>query len=160
MCKAIAAVAVLVAVGCSSTSDNSTGNSAASGRRVEPEIRLVQTSNIPVAARFVDSALQIHYAMRVENLALEPITLKQVTIQSVSEGAYYVNPTSKPYDLAIDAKAKQDVEFWVTATPGRSLVGVNGPVTLRVTCNFDSPSGKFQQVVMRRVNERASITGQ
>ena len=159
MRKAIAALAVLVAFGCSSTSNNATGNTT-SGGRVEPEILLVQTNSVPVAARHVDSALQIHYAMRVENRGLEPITLKQVTVQSVSLGAYNVAPTSKPFDLPIDAKAKQEVEFWVSASPGGSIVGANGPVTLRVTANFDSPSGKFQQVVMRRVNERTSITGQ
>jgi hypothetical protein len=153
MRKAIAALAVLVVVGCSSTS-----NSASTTPK--PEILLVQTSNIPAAARHTDGALTIHYAMRVENRALEPITLKQVTVQSVSEGAYYVAPTSKPYDLAIDAKQRQEVEFWVSARPAGSIIGANGPVTLRVTCNFQTAAGtSFQHIVMQRVNERASITG-
>jgi hypothetical protein len=98
--------------------------------------------------------------MRVENRALEPITLKQVTVQSVSEGAYYVAPTSKPYDLAINAQQRQEVEFWVSARPAGSIVGANGPVTLRVTCNFETAAGTpFQHIAMQRVNERASISG-
>ncbi|MFL6244637.1 MAG: hypothetical protein ACJ74H_01330 [Thermoanaerobaculia bacterium] len=154
MRKTIAALAVLVVIGCSSTS-NSASNATS------PEILLVQTSNVPAAARYTDSPLQIHYAMRVENRALEPITLKQVTVQSVSEGAYFVAPTSKPYDLQINAKERQEVEFWVSATPGRSVVGANGPVTLRVTCRFQNATGAtFQEIVMQRVNERASISGE
>ena len=65
MRKAIAAVGILVVVGCSSSS-----NSASS--TTKPEVLLVQTSSIPVAARHTDGPLTVHYAMRVENRALEP----------------------------------------------------------------------------------------
>lgn len=156
MRKAIAALALLVVVGCSSSTSNSTSDSDST----KPEILLVQTSNMPAAARHTDGPLTIHYAMRVENRALEPIRLKQVTVQSVSEGAYFVSPTSKPYDLVIDARQRQEIEFWVSARPAGSIVGANGPVTLRVTCNFENAAGaKFQEIVMQRVNERASISG-
>lgn len=159
MNKAIAAlVALVVITGCSSGS-NPSATSKAAAKRIEPDIRIVQTSDVPAAARHTDGMLSVHYAMRVENLAAEAITLRQVTVQSVSEGAYYVDPTSKPYNVAIEPKQKQEVEFWVPARPADSIVGANGPVTLRVTCVFDSPEGKFQQIVMRRVNERTDITG-
>ncbi|HEU4886362.1 MAG TPA: hypothetical protein VFV49_00640 [Thermoanaerobaculia bacterium] len=154
MRKVIAALAVVAVVGCSSSSDP-TGT-----KRMNPEILLVQTSSVPTAARHVDSPLTIHYAMRVANNSPEAITLKQVTVQSVSEGAYYVTPTSRPYDVTINPNEKQEVEFWVPARPGGSIVGANGPVTMRVTCSFDSPTGRFQHIVMQRVNERTSITGQ
>jgi hypothetical protein len=150
-----AALAVLLVIaGCSSSSGGSTATKLA-----KPEILIAQTNSLPSAARFTDGALSIHYAVRVENRAAEPITLKRVSVQSVSEGAYYVAPDSKPYDATIAPGQQQEVELWVRATPGRSVVGNNGPVTLRVTCEFDSTSGKFQQVVMRRVNERTDITG-
>jgi hypothetical protein len=156
MRKAIAAIAVLVLVGCASSSDTTDSTSP-----TKPGILLVQTSNVPAVARHTDGPLTVHYAMRVENHALETIKLRQVTVQSVSEGAYYVTPTSKPYDLPIESKQKQEVEFWVTARPAGSVVGANGPVTLRVTCVFESATGeRFQHIVMQRVNERASITGQ
>jgi hypothetical protein len=152
MRKTIAASVVLLALaGCSSGAGNTYS---------KPKIQLVQTSSIPVAAVHTDGPLTVHYAMRVENTAGETLTLKQVTVQSVSQGAYYVDPTSKPYDLAIAPGSRQDVEFFVSARPGGSIVGANGPVTLRVTCTFGSPAGTFQQVVMQRVNERTSITGQ
>ena len=157
MRKAIAASVVLVLVaGCST---GSSGASASRAKIAEPEILLVQTSNVPIAARHSDGMLSIHYALRVENRAEETIKLRQVTVQSVSEGAYTVSPTSRPFDVAIEAKQKEEVAFWVAASPSGSIVGANGPVMLRVTCQFESPEGKFQHVVMRRVNERASITG-
>ena len=51
------------------------------------------------------------------------------------------------------------VEFWAPARTGLSLVGANGPVTLRVTTEFDSAVGKFQQIVTQVVNDRTAITG-
>lgn len=152
MRKSIAASVLLlvVAAGCSSGAGNT---------YPKPIIQLVQTSSVPMAAVHTDGALTIHYAMRVENRAGETLTLQQVTVQSVSEGAYYVEPTSKPYNLPIAPGAKEDVEFFVSGRPAGSVVGANGPVTLRVTCTFDSPAGKFQQIVMQRVNERAAING-
>jgi hypothetical protein len=156
MRKAIAASVVLVIVAACSSS---TGSSQQKLKVPMPEILLVQTSSVPIAARHSDGALSIHYAMRVENRASEAITLRQVTVQSVSEGAYYVDPTSKPYDLVIEPLQKQEVEFWAAARPAGSIVGANGPVTLRVTCQFETIGGKFQHIVMQRVNERAAITG-
>jgi hypothetical protein len=157
MRKAIAASVVLVVIaGCSSGSATSNPSAA---RVAKPEIRLVQTSEVPTAARNTDGMLSVHYAMRVENVAAEAITLRQVTVQSVSEGAYYVEPTSKPFNVTIDPKQRQEVEFWAAARPAGSIVGANGPVTLRITCVFDSPEGKFQHIVMQRVNERTDITG-
>jgi len=121
----------------------------------------VQTSSLPAAARYVDGALPVQYALRVENRAAEAIKLRQVTLQSVSQGAYYVAPTSKPFDLTIGPAQRQEVQMQVTAQAGQSVVGNNGPVTLRVTCKFEGADGKsFQQVVMRRVNERTDISGE
>jgi hypothetical protein len=157
MRKAIAASVVLVIVaGCSS------GSSGASGSRAKiakPEILLVQTSGVPIAARHSDGMLSIHYALRVENRADETIKLRRVTVQSISEGAYYVDSTSRPFDVAIEPQQKKEVKFWVAARPAGTIVGANGPVTMRVTCQFDSRDGKFQHIVMRLVNERTAITG-
>lgn len=159
MRKAIAASVVLVIVaGCSSGSGAS-GANASRVKIAEPEILLVQTNNVAIAARHSDGMLSIHYALRVENRAEETIKLRRVTVQSISEGAYHVSPTSRPFDVAIEPKQKEQVEFWVAARPAGSIVGANGPVTLRVTCQFESAEGKFQHIVTRLVNDRTAITG-
>lgn len=160
MRKAITATAFfLLVAGCSSGGGNSNSTNATPEAKDRAEIRLAQLNEIPIAARFTDGMLSIHYAVRVENLTADAITLNRVTVQSVSVGGYSVSPTSKPFSVAIEPKQKQEVEFWVPALAGNSVVGANGPVTLRVTCVFDSPNGKFQQIAMQRVNENPSITG-
>jgi hypothetical protein len=125
-----------------------------------PEVQIAQINGLPAAARHISGGVSINYAVRVRNRADQPITLKRVSVQSMNEGAYNVAPTSRPFDVKINAEQFQDVEFWVSAQTGRSLVGANGPVTLRVTCEFDSPAGRFQEIVIRTVNQRTSINGE
>lgn len=158
MRKAFAAsVVLLIAAGCSSGSAANQPN--AKKKVARPEILLVQTSGVPIAARHSDGMLSVHYAMRVENRADETIKLRNVTVQSITEGAYSVEPSSRPFNLAIEPKQKGQVEFWAVARPSGTLIGANGPVTIRVTCQFDSANGKFQHITMQHVNTRAAITG-
>lgn len=129
---------------------------------MKPQIQIVQTSGLAIAARYMNGAFSVRYAVRVMNPSPELITLRRVTVQSVTEGAYQVGPFSMPFDVAVAAAQHQDVQFWVPAETGYySVVGANGPVTLRVVCEFDSKrEGRFQHVVMRVVNARASVTGE
>jgi hypothetical protein len=154
MRKLIAASSLLlVFAACASQRDNATAQLA------KPQIDLVQTSGVPTAARHVQGGMNIHYAARIANRAAEPITLKRITVQSMSEGAYNVGPHSVPFNVEIGPDNYHDVEFWAPARTGQSIVGADGPVMLRVTAEFDSPVGKFQEVLTRVVNERASGSG-
>ena len=155
MRKLIAASLLLVVTAaCASQRDNATV------QLPKPDIDLVQTSGVPAAARQVQGGLNIRYAARIANRAAEPITLKRITVQSMTEGAYHVGPHSVPFDVEIGPDNYHDIDFWAPARTGQSLVGANGPVMLRVTVEFDSPHGKFQEVLTRVVNERTSVTGE
>lgn len=152
MRKLLAVSLLFLSAACASQRNNLKGDIA------DPGIQIIQTSAVPPAARHVEGGLLVSYAIRVTNHATEPITLRRISLQSMSEGAYHVSHAAS-YDLAIPAAQSQDVELNAPAQTGRSLVGANGPVTLRVTAEFDSPRGRFQQIVTRVVNANASITG-
>ena len=127
---------------------------------VAPQIDIAQTSGVAIAARYVEGGISVRFAVRVTNPAKEPITLRRATIQSVGDGAYYVGPYSMPFNVRVAAAQHQDVQFWAPARTGPSVVGANGPVMIRVICEFDWANGRFQEVVTRVVNARASVTGQ
>jgi hypothetical protein len=155
MRKVLAASLLLLAsAACSSQG----GNTAASS--IKPEVQIVQTSGVPSVARFEQGALRVQYALRVSNPSAEPITLKRVTLVSQSEGAYHVGPVSQAYDVTIAPGAHEEVQMSADATTGQSIVGANGPVMLRVTTEFNSAAGKFQQITNSVVNANASITGE
>jgi len=127
---------------------------------IKPEVQIVQTSGVPSVARYEQGALRVQYAIRVTNPSAEPITLKRITIASQSEGAYHVGPASQSYDVAIAPGGREEVQMSADAVTGQSLVGANGPVMLRVTTEFSSAAGKFQQITNSVVNANASITGE
>ena len=152
MRKSLLVVALALAAGCSSMqSDSGLGN--ATVKLTSPEVLLTQLSSVPPSARHVEGGLPVQYSLRVANKSAEQITLKRITLQSMGVGAYDVAPTSRPFSMVIEPDQFQDVQFWIPANVSdASVMGANGPVTLRATLQFDSPVGQFQEVIVQQVN--------
>lgn len=148
----VAVLSLTLVAGCASTrSESGLGNAKVAV--IKPQIEIAQISSIPPAARHVQGGIPIRYAVRVGNRSAETITLKSVNVQSVGVGAYDVESTSRPFTTKIQPDQNETVEFWVPASVSIStIIGANGPVTLRAVLYFDSPVGQFQEVVIRQVN--------
>ncbi|HUP48652.1 MAG TPA: hypothetical protein VNA04_07665 [Thermoanaerobaculia bacterium] len=147
---AVAVLALLVSCA-STTSDSGLGNARV--KVVKPEIEIAQISSVPPAARHVQGGVPVQYAVRVGNRSRGTITLKSVTVVSMGVGAYDVESTSRPFSAKIEPDQYEVVQFWVPAYVNLSTVmGANGPVTLRAVFRFDSPDGQFQEVIVRQVN--------
>ena len=148
-------VLLLFAAACASSSDS--GKTTAKVEVALPELQIQQLSANPPEAQHITGGLQVEYALAVQNKASDPITLKQVSIVSLGTGAYNVS-TSQGFKTVIQPAQTETVQFWAAANvPMDTVVGVNGPVTLRVTAQFDSPKGSFQEVVVQQVNPFAGI---
>ena len=118
-----------------------------------PEVRIAQTSGVPSVARGITGSFPVRYAVRIANTAKETITLQRITVQSLGAGAYELPATSRPFDQTIAPESHADVELWASAfVADPTILGANGPVTLRLTLHFESPKGEFDQVVVRQVN--------
>lgn len=142
----------LTAAGCaSSRSDSGLGNATA--KLAEPEVLIEQVSTVPSAARHVEGGLPVRYVVKVSNRAGEPITLKRIDAISIGEGAYRLPNVSRPFNTKIQPEHYEQVEFWAPAfVDNTTVMGANGPVTLRVTTYYDSPVGQFQNVVVQQVH--------
>jgi hypothetical protein len=158
MKSALSVALFLLLAGCASMQSDS-GKGATKVDIAKPELQIRQLSSVPVAARHVEGSLPIQYALAVLNHAGEPITLKSVNVVSMGMGAYDVPSTSRPFKTLIQPEQTSSVDFWIPANVSNTLVGANGPVTLRVTAFFDSPVGQFQQVVVQQVNANTGIDG-
>jgi hypothetical protein len=154
-----AVIALFVLSSCASMQSDS-GKGATTVNIPKPDMQIQQLSSVPTAARHIEGGLPIQYALAVQNHSGGPITLKQVTIVSMGYGAYDVPSTSRPFKAIIQPDQTQVVDFWVPANiKNTSLVGANGPVTLRVQATFDSPDGQFQQMVVQQVNASTGVDG-
>ena len=159
MKKSAVFVSLLVFASCASMQSDS-GKGATNVNIPRPDLQIQQLSTVPTAAQHIEGGLPIQYALAVQNHAGGPITLKQVNVVSMGYGAYDVPSTSRPFKALIQSDQTQVVDFWVPANiKNTSLIGANGPVTLRVTAYFDSPDGQFQQIVVQQVNATTGVDG-
>ncbi|HEY8848203.1 MAG TPA: hypothetical protein VIO12_02855 [Thermoanaerobaculia bacterium] len=120
----------------------------------EPELLIQQISNIPEAARYVTGRISVQYAVAVKNVTPAALQLKRIDVQSIGYGAYTLAPTSLPFDVAIAPGETRVVQFWGGAFIDTStIMGANGPVTLRAVAQFDSANGPVRTTVVQQVHE-------
>ncbi|MBV9493170.1 MAG: hypothetical protein JOZ54_02905 [Acidobacteria bacterium] len=146
-------LALLMLAGCASSKSDS-GLGKAKVKIPDPELRLSQISSVPSAARYVSGGIPMNYRLRVSNRAAQPITLKRIDVVSLGVGAYRLPTASRPFQTTIQPDHYDVVEFWAPGfVDDPSILGANGPVTLRVTAHFDSPLGQFDHIVVQQVHE-------
>ena len=148
-------LATLSITGCSSASGTGLPNMP------EPDVLIAQTSAVASAARHETGATPVQLLVQITNNAAQPITLKRVQAQSIGSGAYTITEgmsatSAHPFDLLIPPTATRTVSFWVAAIANDTIIGANGPVTLRMITNFDSPAGKFRKIIVQQVHDASS----
>jgi hypothetical protein len=149
MRKTTIVAAVLLIAACSSSQQSSTE---------EPEITIVQLSSVSPAASQVTGGVSVEFGMKVKNTLDQPITLKRVEVKSQGYGAYDLPTTSIPFNEVIPPGMSQEVTFMGAANIATaSMVGANGPVTLRALVQFDSPAGGFRTVVVQNVHSGTGL---
>jgi hypothetical protein len=96
--------------------------------------------------------LSVHYRVDVENRAKTPITIKRIDVVSLGSGAYNLRSTSAPFNERLNPGESRPVEFWAAASiDDPTILGANGPVTLRLTLYYDTPAGTQQTIVVQQV---------
>lgn len=121
-----------------------------------PEIQVVELFG-PSDLNFARGQNQLHarYGFVVTNPSKHPITLKRIDLRSYGEGAYWIRPEERPFDVRIESGDTGQVEMSALVYfQGRPLGNVSSePVSARATLFFDSPVGKFQQVKMQMLTQ-------
>lgn len=120
-----------------------------------PDIRIVQLSGQANAARFESGPLPINFRVIIKNNADDELTLKRISVESVGEGAYTLRAYTQSFnDKKVAARQTESVEFWAPAYSESTILGANGPVTIRGVAFFSSPSGSIQKVFVQQVNDQ------
>jgi hypothetical protein len=136
---------VLSAVACAHTGD--TGKAQVP----QPTIIVEQTSRMPSAAEAVEGSFPVSLRVTVTNNAAVPITFERAQLASLGQGGWTVRPTSRNFGATLAPGATGMYDFPVSAVAGLSMVGNNGPVTLRVTATFKSADGSFTSATTQEV---------
>lgn len=149
----IACAATLIACG-SSGSAGSTQTAEKIGT-VAPETRLLQLIG-PEQLNWESGQIEMKYALEVTNRAAEPITLRQIQIQTVGqEGPYYIPQSSYFFREAVTPGAKRPIEFYAKAFSqgDRYRIDAQSPVSIRVIAFFEAPQGNFRQTFIANLGQ-------
>jgi len=141
------------------TSNMSRKEARAAADLIAPQILIQQISRTPIAARHVTGPLPINFRLSVLNHSPAILTLTRVRVESMGEGAYTLISNSQAFNKRIDPAQEGSVEFWVPAQAERTILGSNGPVTIRGIAYFNSPTGKFQKVFVQQVHDQIGRIG-
>lgn len=159
MGKSITTAAIVLFLAACSTMKSDSGMGNIKVDIIHPDIAISQLTSVPAAAEHMQGAVPIRYRIRVANRSSQTITLKRVGMQSIGYGAYSIAPTSQSVALKVDPDNSQSVDVWVPANVDfDTTLGANGPVSIRLTLQFDSPVGQFQEMVVRQVSA-AGVAG-
>jgi hypothetical protein len=142
-----AITASLFLIGCASAAPDSS-----KAPLDEPQIQITQTSNIAEAARHITGPISVQFRVDVENRATTPITIKRIDVISLGSGAYDLRPTSTSFNERLNPGESRAVQFWAPASvDDPTILGANGPVTVRVTLYYDTPAGMAQTIAVQQV---------
>ena len=119
---------------------------------IPPEIGLRQLGGPGLAGSQVTGPISINVRLTVRNPSAETLTLKRVDFATVGQGSYYVSGASRPFGKSIGPDQTIELDTWLPADSEGSIIGNNGPVTMRVTAFFDSEVGQFRKVYTINMN--------
>lgn len=141
-------ILTLLLIGCASAAPDSK-----KAPLTEPEIRISQLSNVSEAARNITGSIAVEYRVDIANRAPEVITIKRIDAISLGEGAYTLRPTSVPVSARLNSGEVTALQFWGSAfIVSPTILGANGPVTLRVTIYYETPTRSSQSIVVQQVH--------
>lgn len=142
----VSLLAFLVPARC--TTANATAN------LIEPEFRIRQVGGQAYAARHVQGAISVNFQVEIINRSAEPLEVNRIQVESMGAGAYSLPSSSRPFARTIPPEHIEVFELWVPASTETTILGANGPVTIRSVVSFTSSIGKFQKVYVRQVNDQ------
>jgi len=142
-----AALFLLAAAGCSSS------RPGGDAKLIKPEISIEQVVG-PAELGYPGGLIDVQYEVTIANRSAEPLSLRRIEVSSVGGGAYRLRRESFPFNVTVPADRQGTLRFWAHALQsGAVFRGSNEPVTLRAILFFDSPAGRFQQIMMRELGQ-------
>jgi hypothetical protein len=140
---ALAACLAFVACGSSAPSSNAAGG-------IVPDIELIQLVG-PEELNWERGEIEMKYALRVNNPSGEPITLRQIRLQTVGEeGPYMIPQSSYSFREVVAPGAQRDIAFFAKARSegNRYRIDAQSPISVRTVAYFEAPSGNFRRTII------------
>ncbi|HEX9984911.1 MAG TPA: hypothetical protein VGF69_16740 [Thermoanaerobaculia bacterium] len=120
---------------------------------VKPDMALVQVAGAGDVG-FRSGAIDIQFALQVQNRSDVPITLRTVTLSSLGTGgAYRIISEEDRFAHTLQPRQAGQVTFWSRAVATSDRLEGTEPVRLRLVAYFESPKGQFTQILTQELGQ-------
>lgn len=122
-----------------------------------PELQFAQLVGPSELNWPAEGEIEMQFALKVVNRADEPITLRQIQIESTGDGGpYAVTRAQYFFNKPVPAAGEEVFPFWAKAWAfsgrGRQL-DAHAPVTIRAVVFFEAPSGNFRRTLITNLSQ-------
>lgn len=155
MKQLFASTACAVLIACGSSGSGAAVPTAETIGTVAPETELVQLVG-PEQLNWEAGQIEMKYALNVTNRAAEPITLRQIQIQTVGrEGPYSIPQSSYFFREPVTPGDTRPIEFFARAYSegNRYNIDAQSPVSIRIIAYFEAPQGNFRQAFITSLGQ-------
>lgn len=118
---------------------------------IPPEFRVRQPAGQIGEGYVLVDETSIDLLVDVLNRSSEPITLRRLSLQAVSGGAFGFEPASRTFDETIPPGQVRTVDMWVRAKAENVRMDPSNPVSVRGSAIFDSGVGSFRRVFIEPI---------
>jgi hypothetical protein len=151
------AALTLLSLSCSSSSSSGSMQTA---QLIPPEFSIRQIGGQPSVARYQTGPISVQFEIEILNHSGEALTVDSVTVESIGHGAYTLRRTSVNFkETVIGPQRLGRIRLWAPAEAEGTIIGANGPVTVRGTVYFNSAAGKFREIFVQQVNADLTTAG-
>jgi hypothetical protein len=140
---------------CASSGNDSSGDA----KILQPDLQFVQLQG-PEEMNWPAGNIEVQYGMRIANKSGEPITLRNVEIETLGQGGpYRVRRDRYFMNVEIPPASSRDATFWARAyAEGDAMASdARSPVTVRGVAFFESPAGNFRKVFVQRLGQSGAF---
>lgn len=122
-----------------------------------PELQFAQLVGPDELNWPAEGVVEMQFALRVLNRADEPITLRQIQIESRGDGGpYAIEREQYQFNKIIPPGREEVISFWADAYVFRGRgyqIDARAPVTVRAAVFFDAPSGSFRRSIITNLSQ-------
>jgi hypothetical protein len=155
MKQLLASAACAALIACGSSGSGAAVPTAEKIGTVAPETELIQLVG-PEQLNWEVGQIELKYALKITNLAAEPITLRQIQIQTIGrEGPYSIPQSSYFFREPVTPGVTRPVEFFAKgySEGNRYNVDAQSPVSIRIIAYFEAPKGNFRQAFIANLGQ-------
>jgi hypothetical protein len=113
------------------------------------DLQLVQTYGPDVF--YMRGTVPVEYQLVMTNRTGQPLTLRNLNLQTVGAGAYRLRTGDTPMNQPVAANGTTAMKLSMWGQSNGSYLRMSDPVTIRGIARFDSPSGPITKIFTQMV---------